>query len=253
MEYCSPRPSSFCDLDPRTLLLAATGAAVCFSLVQSIALAYACLVLALILVVVGKPSLVLLLKRLVVANFFIFFLWATVPFAVPGESLTTFGPLSVSQEGITLALSVTIKCNSILLCFLALITDLSLPLIGYSLERLRVPGKLVFLFLFTCRYIHVIGEEWQKLQTAAKLRGFIPRTSWHTYETIGNMFGLTIINSIDRSQRIYEAMLLRGFNGAFHTVAELKAERSGIFFAVLFFSALVCLLTADIYLRFSNA
>ena len=225
----------------------------CFSLVQSIVVAYACLVLALILVVLGKPSLFFLLKHLVVANFFIFFLWATVPFAVPGESLTTFGPLSVSQEGITLALSVTIKCNSILLCFLALITDLSLPLIGYSLERLRIPRKLVFLFLFTCRYIHVIGEEWQKLQTAAKLRGFIPRTSLHTYETIGHMFGLTIINSIDRSQRVYEAMLLRGFDGEFHTVADLNAERSGIFFAVLFFSALVCLLIADIYLRFSNA
>lgn len=252
MNRCSPHPSSFCALDPRALLLAATGAAVCFSLVQNIALAAACLGFSLILWAIGRPPLVPLLKRLAVANFFILFLWATVPFTVPGEPLARFGPLSASREGVALALAVTVKCNAILLCLIVLVTDMGLPLIGYSLERLRVPTKLVFLFLFTCRYIHVIGDEWQKLQTAAKLRGFIPRTSLHTYATIGNMLGLTVINSIDRSKRIYEAMLLRGFNGVFHTVTELKAARRDVFFGVLFFFILACLLAADIRLRFHN-
>ena len=252
MEDCSPNTSPFFALDPRTLLLAAAGAAVCFSLIQSFSLACIALALALILVVFGKQPLISLLKQLAVANFFILFLWATVPFTVPGEPLLSLGPLSASREGVALALSVTVKCNAILLCFFALITDLSLPLIGYSLKRLRVPIKLVFLFLFTCRYIHVIREEWQKLQASAKLRGFAPRTSLHTYETIGNMLGLTVINSIDRSKRIYEAMLLRGFHGAFHTVADLNAARRDVFFGTVFFSVLMCLLTADIYLRFHN-
>lgn len=253
MDHCSSSPSSFYSLDPRTLILAATGAAVCFSLIQNITLALVGLILALLLVVVGKPPLIPLLKRLAVANFFILFLWATVPITVPGESIASLGPLSISREGIALSMAVSVKCNAILLCFLVLIADLSIPLIGYSLERLRVPAKLVFLFLFTCRYIHVIGEEWQKLQTSAKLRGFAPRTSLHTYRTIGNMFGLTIINSIDRSRNIYEAMLLRGFKGTFHTVTELKAERRDIFFAILFFSILVCILAVDIYMGLRNA
>lgn len=219
---------------------------------QTIALACACLILALALTAAVRPPLALLLRRLAVANFFILFLWATLPLTVPGEPLASFGPLSVSREGIILALAVSIKCNAILLCFLVLIADLSPPLIGYSLERLRVPAKLVFLFLFTCRYIHVIGEEWQKLQTAARLRGFTPRTSPHTYTTIGNMLGLTVINSIDRSKRIYEAMLLRGFTGTLHTVTELRPARGDFFFTALFFSVLACLLAADIYLRGRN-
>ena len=252
MEHCRPSPSAFYSLDPRTLILAATGAAICFSLIQNIVPAFVCLALALFMVALGKPPLVPLLKRLAVANFFILFLWATVPLTVPGESIANLGPLSMSREGIALALAVTVKCNAILLCFLVLIADLSIPLIGYSLERLHVPAKLVFLFLFTCRYIHVIGEEWQKLQTAARLRGFVPRTSLHTYRTIGNMLGLTVINSIDRSRRIYEAMLLRGFNGAFHTVAELKTAPGDIFFGASFFIVLACLLAADFCLRYGN-
>ena len=215
--------------------------------------ACACLALALILFAVRKPALIPLLKRLAIANLFILFLWATIPITVPGESLASLGPLSASREGVALALSVTIKCNAILLCVLVLIADLDLPLIGYALERLRVPAKLVFLFLFPCRYIHVIGDEWQKLQTSARLRGFIPSTSLHTYRTIGNMLGLTVINSIDRSKRIYEAMLLRGFKESFHTVTELKTARVDVVFSFFFFFILAVLLVGDIYLRFQNA
>ncbi|CAK7058449.1 MAG: hypothetical protein DELT_01315 [Desulfovibrio sp.] len=253
MEQRASGPVLFCNRDPRTLLLTATGAAVCFSLVQSIPLALACLALALSFTAICKPPLVPLLKRLAVANFFILFLWATVPFTLQGESLATFGPLGVSREGVTLALAVTVKCNAILLCFLTLLSGLSLPQIGHSLERLRVPVKLVFLFLFTCRYIHVIGEEWHTLQTAAKLRGFIPRTSLHTYATIGNMLGLTVVNSIDRSRRVYEAMLLRGFNGTYQTLAEATPARNDVSFTVATFFILFVLLFADVYVRYSYA
>lgn len=252
MERTVPVASPFCALDPRTLLLAAAGAAVCFSIIQTIPIACACLGVALFLLTLGRPSFVPLLKRLAAANFFLLFLWATVPFSVPGETLTTFGNFDISREGVELTLAVTVKCNAILLCFIVFVAGVSLPLIGCSLERLRVPAKLVFLFLFTARYIHVIAEEWQKLQTSAKLRGFKANTSLHTYRTIGNMLGLTVINSIDRSRRIYESMLLRGFDSKFHTVTELKAGRGDMIFAVVFSLTLACLLTADIYLRLHN-
>lgn len=247
-ERCGSHPPLFCGLDPRALLLAAAGAAFCFSVIRSMAVSWGCLVFALALVAAGRPPLIPLLRRLAVANFFILFIWLTVPLTMPGESMVDFGPLRLSREGFALALSVTVKCNAILLVFIALVADMSLPIVGWSLERLRVPDKLVFLFLFTCRYIHVIGEEWQRLQTAARLRGFVPSSSIHTYRTIGNMLGLTVVNSIDRSRRVYEAMLLRGFRGTFHTVAELKATSGDVFFSVLFFFILGCLLAADVCL-----
>lgn len=238
----------FCGLDPRTLVLSALGAAFCFSFIQSLALSLACLGLGLLLALLGRPAPRLLIKRLALANFFVFFIWLTVPWAMPGETLLRLGPLDFSREGFNLALLVSIKCNAVLLAFLALMAELGLPLVGCSLERLRVPAKLVFVFLFTCRYIHVIGKEWQKLQTAAALRGFAPRSSLHTYRTIANMLGLTLVNSLDRSRRVYEAMLLRGFNEAFHTVTELKTRPGDFIFALPFFAVLAALLAADIWI-----
>ncbi len=239
-------------LDPGTRLLAAAGAAVCFSLVQHLSLTAACLGLSLLLLAVDRPPLLPLLKRLALANLFVLFLWLTVPLTVPGEVIARLGPLSVSREGVLLALTVSLKCNAILLCSLVFLADLGIPLVGYALERLRVPKKLVFLFLFTCRHVHVIGEEWRTLQTAARLRGFVPCTSLHTYRTIGNMLGLCILNSIDRSQGIYEAMLLRGFSGTFHTVTELHPERRDGVFSLLFFLAVTGILAADIFMKVSH-
>ena len=60
------------------------------------------------------------------------------------------------------------------------------------------------------------------------------------------------MNSIDRSRRIYEAMLLRGFNNSFHTVTELHAARVDYVFSFFFFFILTGLLVADIYLRFHD-
>ncbi|MDR2391503.1 MAG: cobalt ECF transporter T component CbiQ [Planctomycetota bacterium] len=241
--------SLFRTADPRTLLAAAAAASFCFSFVQSLGASASCLAFALILAAMGGISAPLLLKRLAAVNIFVLFIWLTIPFAMPGERIDVLGPLRWSADGIRLAMVTTIKCNAILLSFLALVSGIPLPLVGCALDRLRVPAKLVFLFLFTFRYVHVVGEEWQRLQTAAKLRGFVPSNSLHTYRTIGNMFGLTFVNAIDRSRRIYEAMLLRGFDGSFHTVTEVKSTPADKRFAPLFFAALVFLFLLDVYLR----
>jgi cobalt/nickel transport system permease protein len=68
----------------------------------------------------------------------------------------------------------------------------------------------------------------------------------HTYRTLGNMLGLIFVNSYDRSRRIHEAMLLRGFNGVFHTVAELRAGRRDRLFCVFFFTILLGIAGLDL-------
>ncbi len=232
--------------DPRALLLAAGGAAFVISALQSVAVSSVTLVLSAILSVVFWPPWRLLLKRLAAANGFLLFLLLTLPWTIAGENVFTLGFLNFSREGITLTALVTLKCNAIALVFITLTAGMDIPLVGYALEQLRLPRKLVFLFLFTCRYIHLIGEEWKKLQTATALRGFIPRTSLHTYKTVGSMLGLTIMNSVERSRKIYEAMLMRGFVGQFFTLTEFRAQTRDIVFVLFFFLILLCLLGADV-------
>lgn len=210
-------------LDPRFRLAAALLGAVCLAVLRRPETAALGLATAAVLLALSRPPLGALLRRLLAVNLFLVFLWLTVPPTMPGETLAAWGPLHFSREGVELATLATLKANAILCLFLALVTSMPSPVIGHALEKLRCPPKLVFLFLFTYRYIHVIADEHRRLNTAARLRGFTPRSNLHTYRTVGQMLGMVLARSYDRSLRVYEAMILRGFEGRFQSVAGFRA------------------------------
>lgn len=237
-------------LDPRFRLGTAILAAVSLAVLHTPGAAAWGLGLAFFLLLLSCPPPGPLVKRLLVVNVFILFLWLTVPFAMAGagqeDALAVFGPFVLSRGGAGLALLATLKANAIVMLFLALVASLESPVIGSAMERLRVPGKLVFLFLFTYRYVHVIAAEWRRLQTAAALRGFRPRTDRHSYRTIGNMLGMVFVRGFERSGRVYEAMTLRGFSGRFQTVAAFHASVRDVVFAAMALLCLVSLLWYDL-------
>jgi len=55
-----------------------------------------------------------------------------------------------------------------------------------------------------------------------KARNFIPKTSIHTYKTISNLVGMIILNSYERSEKVYRAMVARSFSGVFWTKNHFK-------------------------------
>ena len=158
-------------VDPRFRLVAAFVCAVCLAVVRTPEAAWFGFGMAALLLALSRPPMRPVLRRLAVVNVFIAFLWLTVPLTSGGDVIAAWGPLEVSRAGVLLTLLVTIKSNAIVMTFLALVATMDSPTIGYALERLRFPSKLVFLFLFTYRYLHVIADEWHKLHGAARLRG----------------------------------------------------------------------------------
>ena len=237
-------------VDPRFRLVAAFVCAVCLAVVRTPEAAWFGFGMAALLLALSRPPMRPVLRRLAVVNVFIAFLWLTVPLTSGGDVIAAWGPLEVSRAGVLLTLLVTIKSNAIVMTFLALVATMDSPTIGYALERLRFPSKLVFLFLFTYRYLHVIADEWHKLHGAARLRGFAPKTNMHTYRTFGNMLGMVFVHSFDRSVRVYEAMILRGFSGRFQSVTAFRATSRDAVFAVAAFACMVCLVAFDLYLEF---
>ena len=156
-------------VDPRFRLVAAFVCAVCLAVVRTPEAAWFGFGMAALLLALSRPPMRPVLRRLAVVNVFIAFLWLTVPLTSGGEAIAAWGPLEVSRAGVLLTLLVTVKSNAIVMTFLALVATMDSPTIGYALERLRFPSKLVFLFLFTYRYLHVIADEWHKLHGAARL------------------------------------------------------------------------------------
>jgi cobalt/nickel transport system permease protein len=224
--------------DPRVRLALASLAALCLALVQQISSSLLGLVFGLVLLCLVRPPAADLLRRLATVNIFVLFLWCVLPFTTSGEHVF-FGGLAASLPGLRLALLITLKANAIFCVFQALAGDMPPSAAGCALERLGCPAKLVFLFLVTGRYAHLLMEEWQILMAAAKLRGFAPRAGVRSWRVLACLLGLLLVRGYDRSRRAYEAMLLRAFTGNFRTVTRFQARPAdaALALAVLLFLA----------------
>jgi cobalt/nickel transport system permease protein len=161
-----------------------------------------------------------LVRRLVVVNAFVAFLWLFLPWSVAGEAVARWGPLVVTREGLLLALRLTLRCNAIICACLALLGTSRIVDLAHGLRALRVPEKLVVVLFFCARYIQVIQGEHRRLVEAMKVRGFRPRMNLHTYRAYANLLGMLFVRSHDRAARIFEAMVCRGFNGRFPALCQ---------------------------------
>ena len=236
-------------LDARVKLLAGLALVVVIALCRTFPTACAGLILGLSLVLVAHLNLKMVSKRLLLVNGFVIFLWFTLPLTYPGAAVFALGPLEFSREGILMAALITVKTNATVLVLISLVATSSLAALGQALVSLRVPPKLCLLLLFSYRYIFVIHQEYLRLVRAARLRCFKATTNLHTYRTTGYLFGMTLIKSHHRAQRVKQAMALRGFQGQFHTLYESPVGKNEITFALLIGIAVTVLIFLELINR----
>jgi len=173
------------------------------------------------------------LARLVPVNLFIIFLWFLLPFTLQGTPLFSVGPLVGTHEGVLHAARISIKSNTIMAVLIALVASTSLLTLGHAMHDLKIPKKLVHLFFFTYRYIHVIHKEYLRLINAMKVRGFRPGTNMHTYRTFAYLVGMLLVKSSDRADRVHSAMLCRGFRGNLYSLSAFSLRASDVISLIL--------------------
>ncbi len=219
--------------DARVKLLAAAALSLNLALTNSFAAAGAGCLFAAILLFISRPDPKILATRLLTVNFFTFFLWLTLPFTYGGAEQIQLFSLQMSLDGLRTAALITLKTNGILFCFLALLATSPLTNLAHALEKLGLPQKLIFILLFSYRQLFIIHQEYERLQRAAALRGFVPANSMHTYRTYGHLFGMTLVKSWNRAERIHQAMLLRGFHGKLIPLNQPPLTRKDTFFLAI--------------------
>ncbi len=223
-EQLSEGTSYLHEFDPRLKILVALIYSITVALLTSFPLLSISICFSLFLVLWARLSFRTVFKRLLTVNSFVFFLWLVLPFSYDGRQLFSIGPLVATYPGIYQALRITIKSNAIILCLMALLSTSPTFMLVHALHHMKVPSKLVQLFFFTYRYIHVIYTEFVRLNTAMKVRSFTPRTDLHTYKTYAYLVGMLLVRSYERSKRIYQSMLCRGFDGKFHTLYHFESR-----------------------------
>jgi cobalt/nickel transport system permease protein len=63
------------------------------------------------------------------------------------------------------------------------------------------------------RYLHVIGDEVRRARLARLARGYNPRWLWQA-TAVGRHIATLFVRSFERGERVYLAMLSRGYQGS---------------------------------------
>lgn len=93
-----------------------------------------------------------------------------------------------------------------------------------QLRRMHVPGLLVNLFEMTYRYAGTLLEEAGSMSTAYHLRA--PGKKGLEMRHMGAFLGGLLLKSYHRAQRVYHAMVLRGYGGVW-SIGEVRAMDAG--------------------------
>ena len=231
-------------LDPRVRILSGFGLSIIVALSHSWPVIGLGSAAALALLITARVGPRVVWGRLIELNVFMLMVLLLVPFSMPGTPLFRLGPAAFTREGLILALAITAKGNAVVILLTALISTIETVALGHALNHLKVPDKLIHLFLFTVRYIDVLHHEYLRLRQAMRCRCFRVGMNRHTYRTLGNLVAVLLIRSLDRSERIMQAMKCRGFTGRFWMLDHFHTrgrDRAFAWGAVLYGAALIWL------------
>jgi cobalt/nickel transport system permease protein len=193
------------------------------------AFAACALVLAAVAGVAGiGPRLVWSRVRVIVP--LVVFAAAFVPF-VRGGATVQAGPLSLSEAGLATFLLVSAKAAIGAVSAVLLGATTSFPEILHGLERLRAPRLLVVIAGFMYRYVFVIADETRRMRAALAARAYRPRHLGQV-SALGRMVTALFLRSYERGERVYVAMLARGYAGTMPRLAVLAFRRADTAFLV---------------------
>lgn len=221
-------------LDPRVKLLGFLALiVVCVTTPSHLYWAFAAyLGLELALVALSRLPLKHVLGRMLIVLPFIMVVAAFLPFFKKGGGSYNLGPLTVSDHGLNVLWNVAAKSTISVLAVVLLSSTTPFPDLLRAMEKMRAPHVLTTVLNFTYRYVFVIVDEMQRMRRARDSRGWRGRWLWEA-RVIGHMIATLFLRSYERGERVYAAMLARGYRGEVLTMYDYRMGAAEAGFAAL--------------------
>jgi cobalt/nickel transport system permease protein len=154
-----------------------------------------------------------------------------LPFVRGGGRAWELGPLTAHEDGLRVLGAVAAKAAIGTASAALLAATTTFPSVLRGLQALRVPRLLILIAAFMYRYLFVIVEEAGRMRAALLARGYRPRHALHA-GPMGRVATALFLRTYARGERVYLAMLARGYRGAMPQLAPLAPGRADVAFVV---------------------
>lgn len=134
-----------------------------------------------------------------------------LPFAGHSERVEWLG-MSLSVDGLYGGWNIVVKGTLGVLASLLLAATTTMRDVILGLDRLRVPQIFLQIGTFMLRYLDILADDARRMRIARLSRGYDPRFLWQVKAyavSIGSLF----LRAFERGERVYLAMVSRGYTG----------------------------------------
>ncbi|MFH1448193.1 MAG: cobalt ECF transporter T component CbiQ [Candidatus Micrarchaeota archaeon] len=157
-------------------------------------------------------------------------LFSTLMFT-PGEAIGSYGvghfKVTVTYDALNIILIVFSRAWLSILASILLVSTTGFSNLLKGLQTLGVPRVITMVMSFMYRYMFVLTDELMRMRRARESRcfrgGFL-----ETLRSSGSIIGSLFIRSYERGERVYAAMLSRGFTGNTRTVDSQYVRTSDV-------------------------
>jgi len=244
LDQYSDRKSFVHKLDPRTKFVAVLAFILAVTLIPPTRwptyAVYFFLIATLILL--SRVPILYVLKRSLVIMPFVLLIAIFIPFFKEGEVAGSYNmwlwQVSVTYSGLQVLWNTLVKAWLSILSLVLLTSTTRITSLLEGLEQLRMPRVMVMILSFMYRYIFVLVDEVMRMRQAMESRN-CGGSSLRQLRTIGNMIGTLFIRSYERGERVYTAMLARGFDGHSRTLNRLNFRSADACFGIGFGLAII--------------
>ncbi|MEM7798978.1 MAG: cobalt ECF transporter T component CbiQ [Chloroflexota bacterium] len=192
-----------------------------------------------------------LASRLQIPGLILLGIVISLPFFVGDQQtpLLSLGPIKVMEEGILRAVLIAVRFVCIITVSLLIFGTETIVNTIKGLIGLRLPPLMADMILLTYRYIFEMRFYLRRTQTAVRMRGFQNTGfSFNKLNTLASLLGNLIVRSYEQSERVYKAMIIRGYGANANTAAQYSSTgRDRLWFGAVILVALSFVL-AQLYL-----
>lgn len=134
--------------------------------------------------------------------------------------------------------NILVKSWLSILSMIVLSATTSFPNLLKALESLKVPRIIIMTLSFMYRYVFTLMDQAMRLERARVSRSY-GRKGLPQMKAVGSMLGSLFVRTYERGERIYQAMVARGFDGTARVLTPFALTPADLLFFVYLTASLV--------------
>lgn len=164
-------------------------------------------------------------------------------FITPGTPLAVIGfdwySLCITSEGVYKAVHFTLKIWVCVASLTLLVLTTRFSSLLHAMEKFKIPKVFVMMTAVTYRFVFLFVDEACRMVLARESRRVGREHLIQVMRSLANIISTLFIRSYERGERVYMAMLARGYTGDVKSLVEMRFQAIDYLFGIVVISLCV--------------